>query len=398
MSSEIYEITTPDAILRIKKLISQNQGDKGRLQYIMETLQKGKKLFHSDQIYLDKNISAIVIPTQPSEPSATEEKLKNVKKLISLNFGDLERLRYMFQRLQKNKDLYNSDEKYLESKTEQITSLRQRKKFNHLMGSAITSSPNPKINDEIFSNLGSEKFEKEQLGGFLSKDMSILPTRDTIHESSTLSRDKSKIVYRDDEYIHYNLEIENERQNISKLKLEDDQIKIQRDELSQLIAYRQEYEIKINRESEILEKETEFAQEEIKNKDILVEALITNQSKIIQIKTEREVLVEQFKIYKATGQEELEKKQKELEELKIVFVQDTSNQEYATMQSDAPILDGDSHPIKKIYLKKTIRRRLGISIVALGLILGVSAIIINPAEFWICNLLEILNISLLSFC
>lgn len=398
MSSEIYEITTPDAILRIKKLISQNQGDKGRLQYIMETLQKGKKLFHSDQIYLDKNISAIVIPTQPSEPSATEEKLKNVKKLISLNFGDLERLRYMFQRLQKNKDLYNSDEKYLESKTEQITSLRQRKKFNHLMGSAITSSPNPKINDEIFSNLGSEKFEKEQLGGFLSKDMSILPTRDTIHESSTLSRDKSKIVYRDDEYIHYNLEIENERQNISKLKLEDDQIKIQRDELSQLIAYRQEYEIKINRESEILEKETEFAQEEIKNKDILVEALITNQSKIIQIKTEREVLVEQFKIYKATGQEELEKKQKELEELKIVFVQDISNQEYATMQSDAPILDGDSHPIKKIYLKKTIRRRLGISIVALGLILGVSAIIINPAEFWICNLLEILNISLLSFC
>jgi len=398
LSSEIYEITTPDAILRIKKLISQNQGDKGRLQYIMETLQKGKKLFHSDQIYLDKKISAIVILTQPSEPSATEEKLKNVKKLISLNFGDLERLRYMFQRLQKNKDLYNSDEKYLESKTEQITSLRQRKKFNHLMGSAITSSPNPKINDEIFSNLGSEKFEKEQLGGFLSKDMSILPTRDTIHESSTLSRDKSKIVYRDDEYIHYNLEIENERQNISKLKLEDDQIKIQRDELSQLIAYRQEYEIKINRESEILEKETEFAQEEIKNKDILVEALITNQSKIIQIKTEREVLVEQFKIYKATGQEELEKKQKELEELKIVFVQDTSNQEYATMQSDAPILDGDSHPIKKIYLKKTIRRRLGISIVALGLILGVSAIIINPAEFWICNLLEILNISLLSFC
>jgi len=398
LSSEIYEITTPDAILRIKKLISQNQGDKGRLQYIMETLQKGKKLFHSDQIYLDKKISAIVILTQPSEPSATEEKLKNVKKLISLNFGDLERLRYMFQRLQKNKDLYNSDEKYLESKTEQITSLRQRKKFNHLMGSAITSSPNPKINDEIFSNLGSEKFEKEQLGGFLSKDMSILPTRDTIHESSTLSRDKSKIVYRDDEYIHYNLEIENERQNISKLKLEDDQIKIQRDELSQLIAYRQEYEIKINRESEILEKETEFAQEEIKNKDILVEALITNQSKIIQIKTEREVLVEQFKIYKATGQEELEKKQKELEELKIVFVQDISNQEYATMQSDAPILDGDSHPIKKIYLKKTIRRRLGISIVALGLILGVSAIIINPAEFWICNLLEILNISLLSFC
>ena len=364
----------------------------------METLQKGKKLFHSDQIYLDKKISAVVIPTQPSEPSETEEKLKNVKKLISLNFGDPERLRYMFQRLQKNKDLYNSDEKYLESKTEQITSLRQRKKFNHLMDSTITASPNPKINDEIFSNLGSEKFEKEQLGGFLSKDISILPTRDTIHESSTPSRGKSKIVYRDDEVVPYNLEIENERQNISKLKLEDDQIKIQRDELSQLIAYRQEYEIKINRESEILEKETEFAQEEIKNKDILVEALITNQSKIIQIKTEREVLVEQFKIYKTTGQEELEKKQKELEELKIVFVQDISNQEYATMQSDAPILDGYSHPIKKIDLKKTIRRRLGISIVALGLILGVSAIIINPAEFWICNLLEILNISLLSFC
>ena len=105
--------------------MAENQGDKGRLRYIMETLQKGKRLFNSDQIYLNNKISAEVIPEPQINPSETEEKLKNVKNLISLNFGDQERLRYIFQRLQKNEILYHSDEKYLASKTEQITNLRQ---------------------------------------------------------------------------------------------------------------------------------------------------------------------------------------------------------------------------------------------------------------------------------
>ncbi len=80
MSSEIPQISTPDAILRIKKLIQTNQGDPGRLRYISETLQKGKKLFHSDQIYLNKKISADVIPLEIKKPEEPNEKLQTDKK------------------------------------------------------------------------------------------------------------------------------------------------------------------------------------------------------------------------------------------------------------------------------------------------------------------------------
>ncbi|MDH3385776.1 MAG: hypothetical protein OEL77_07165, partial [Nitrosopumilus sp.] len=106
MSTELQRISTHDGILRIKKLIQNNQGDKGRLEYIAETLQKGKPLFHSDQIYLNKKILADVSPAEIKKPTETDKKIKNVKRLISLRFGELGRLRYILQNLQSGKKIY----------------------------------------------------------------------------------------------------------------------------------------------------------------------------------------------------------------------------------------------------------------------------------------------------
>ena len=93
MTQELPKISTPDAILRIKKLIENKQGDPGRLQYISERLQHGKSLFRSDEIYLNQKIEASVIPVQIKKPSEVDEKINSVKRLIALNFGDPGRLR-----------------------------------------------------------------------------------------------------------------------------------------------------------------------------------------------------------------------------------------------------------------------------------------------------------------
>jgi len=363
----------------------------------METLQKGKKLFNSDQIYLNKKISAEVILEPQKKPSANEDKLKNVKKLISLNFGDQERLRYIFHRLQKDKILYHSDEKYLESKTEQITNLRKKKKIKQQMDSRISSISKTKINDKITPDSISNKILNEQSDESYS-DKTFKLSKEDEDSGSLDSNNKSEFFYKKNEIPNYILEIENERHNISKLKLEDDQLKHQRHELSQLIAYRQEYEIKINHERGIVENEIKMAQEEIKNKDILVEELISNQSKIIQIRTEKEVLVDQAKIFKTNEEKEIETKQKELEELKIIYDQYSAKQEYQNLNFDEHIIGGDPNNIEKVNVKRNIGRNIGITIVAVGLIIGISAIIIKPAEFWICDILEILNIELPSFC
>ncbi|MFB5604294.1 MAG: hypothetical protein ACE5RK_07805 [Candidatus Nitrosomaritimum aestuariumsis] len=300
-------ISTPDAILRIKKLIENKQGDAGRLQYISERLQNAKKLFHSDHIYLTNKISAEVIPIQIKEPTEYDEKIKDVKRLIGLKFGDPGRLRYILQTLEKNKELYHSDDIYLESKIEQFHEYTQGKKIKR----KVRIPKQEPIREEFYESVEEQpKIEQpaqdipEKLQGIEEAVLSQEPKQTS--DLFDLIDDTPKV----------DLEIQQEREKISKLKHNHEQIKIQHDELSQLIAYRQEYEQKINQEKEILEKEIRIEQQKVKEKDELVADLIKNQSKLLQSKTEREVLLEQINIDKEKSENQLLEMQKELDELK----------------------------------------------------------------------------------
>jgi hypothetical protein len=314
LSSEITQISTPDAILRINKLIENKQGDEGRLRYISETLQKGKKLFHSDQIYLNKKISANVIPIKISKSTEPDEKIKDVKRLIALNFGDPGRLRYILQTLQNKKILYHSDEHYLHTKTEQFMEFTEGRRLKRRIRTKIPSTPKPESFDETFDIPVSESVEEQSITSTQDIPKKLQEIEDAV--LSPEPKETSDLFDLLDDSPKINTEIGKEREKISKVKLDHEQIKVQRDELSQLIAYRQEYEIKINREKQILENEIKIEQEKVKEKDKLVEELIKNQSKLIQTKTEREVLVEQIKIDKEKSEVELKKRQDELEELK----------------------------------------------------------------------------------
>lgn len=307
MTQELPLISTPDAILRIKKLIENKQGDAGRLQYISERLQNGKKLFHSDHIYLTNKISAEVIPIQIKEPTEYDEKIKDVKRLIGLKFGDPGRLRYILQTLEKNKELYHSDDIYLESKIEQFHEYTQGKKIKR----KVRIPKQEPIREEFYESVEEQpKIEQpaqdipEKLQGIEEAVLSQEPKQTS--DLFDLIDDTPKV----------DLEIQQEREKISKLKHNHEQIKIQHDELSQLIAYRQEYEQKINQEKEILEKEIRIEQQKVKEKDELVADLIKNQSKLLQSKTEREVLLEQINIDKEKSENQLLEMQKELDELK----------------------------------------------------------------------------------
>jgi len=314
MSSENPHISTPDAILRIKKLIEKKLGDPGRLQYISETLLKGRDLYRSDQIYLDKKISARVIPFEIKESTKDDEKIKNVKKLMVLNFGDPGRLRYILHTLEQGKDLYNTDEIYFDSKIEQLHEFTEGKKLKRRIRSK-TPRETSELYEEVSPQPLSEKIAEEQ-----EKEPYQPPIPETAEEPSDEkdleTKQTSDLFDLIEDTSLDDLEIKQEREKLSKLKQSHEQIKIRRDELSQLIVYRQEYEQKINREKEILEKEIKIEQQNVKDKDKLVEELIKNQTKLIQSKTEREVLVEQIKIDKEKSEAELQEKQNELKELK----------------------------------------------------------------------------------
>ncbi len=320
MTQELPQISTPDAVLRIKKLIDTKQGDPGRLQYISERLQHGKKLFHSDEIYLNHKISASVIPIQIQKPSEQDERIKSVKRLLALNFGDPGRLRYILQFLERGRELYHSDENYLETKIAQFQEFTEGKRIKRKVRERV---PRPEPISEEYHEPVPEIIEEKP-----KEEPQDIPEKLQEIEEAILSpesKESSDLFDLIDESPKVDLEIQQEREKISKLKHNHEQIKIQHDELAQLIAYRQEYELKINHEKEILEKEIKIEQDKVKEKDALVAELIKNQSQLIQSKTEREVLLEQIKIDKAKADKELAEMQKGLEELK---------EEYETLQKE----------------------------------------------------------------
>jgi hypothetical protein len=307
LTQELPLISTPDAILRIKKLIENKHGDAGRLQYISERLQNGKKLFHSDHIYITNKISAEVIPIQLKEPTENDDKIKSVKRLIALKFGDSGRLRYILQTLLKNKELYHSDDDYLENKIQQFHEYIEDKKIKRKIR---IPKPEP-IEDEFYQPVEQQVKAEPPAQDIPEKLQGIEDA--VLSQESKPTSDLFDLI---DDTPKVNLEIQQEREKISKLKHNHEQIKIQHDELSQLIAYRQEYEQKINHEKEILEKEIKIEQQKVKEKDELVADLIKNQSQLLQSKTEREVLLEQINIDKEKSEKQLSEMQKELEELK----------------------------------------------------------------------------------
>lgn len=305
-------ISAQDAVLRIKQLIQNNQGDPGRLQYISERLENGKNLFHSDRVYLTHKISADVIPIKIKEPSEYEKKIKDVKRLMALKLGDSERLRHIYQTLQKNRPLYHSDENYIQTKIRQFQEFTEGKKLRQDIRTKI-SSYEP-YQEEIIQQKPESPHDD-----FVKVSPYEVPERLEAIEEAVLSDDSKKSSDLFDliaDKTEERLEIEQEKEKISKLRLNQEQLKIQRQELSQLIEYRQKYEQKIKHEKEILEKEIRFEQEKVKEKDELVAQLIKNQSKLLQAKTEREVLQKQIEIDKAKSERELEEIQKELELLK----------------------------------------------------------------------------------
>ncbi len=340
MSTEVYTISTEEAILRIKKVIENQQGDRGRLEFISEALKKGKKLFQSDQNYLKQKILAEVVPSKISGPTERERKIKKVKRLMSLNLGEPERLRHILHCLENNRKIYNSDEQYIQLKTEQFLKFSEGKRLRR---HRVRFAPEPKP----------EKFEEviyEPISE-IEKESSIVPPQDLTDrlekiEEAVLSKPKNNVDLIDllEDSTEVNLGIEKEKRKISKLKHDHEQLKIQRDELSKLIAYRQEYEIKINHEKEILEKEIKIEQSKVREKDKLVEELIQNQSKIIQTKSEKEVLLEQIKIEKAQSDLDLKREQDELERVK---------KEYQKLQNE--IVSKKQEIEKKIKEQQQIR-------------------------------------------
>lgn len=348
MSSKTTQISTSKIISQIKKLVKANHGDKDRLLFILDKLESGKKISRSDQSYLDKVILAPIKPPKIKK-SKVDDKLKSLNKIISLGLGEPERLQYILQSLQEDKKLYRSDSKYLDSKIKEMDDLLKRKKTERKVKRTIKSNSKTKFVTRTLSNSNSSN-------------------------------------------------LENEYEINRKLKNVQDQIKDQRERLSQLIDSNQNKKIKINPIGENSQNKRKIEKNRGPLREQIVGDLVVNKSQLFQIKAQREILSQQILVHKDRAKDTLRKKQEHLENLKTEYDMIQRKTESEKQQITHQIEKRDLNNIPKNTLGKSIKGKIEVSVVALGMTIGFSVVMMKLSDVWPCDVFEMLNISMTQFC
>ncbi|MBM2819975.1 MAG: hypothetical protein HW410_1657, partial [Nitrosarchaeum sp.] len=98
----------------VENLITSGMGDYGRLSHILIALKEGRKLYDSDKKYLDAKLANEIGILQ--KPKVEENLMIKLQTLITSGNGDTGRLQFILESLQQGKTLYHSDRKYLENK------------------------------------------------------------------------------------------------------------------------------------------------------------------------------------------------------------------------------------------------------------------------------------------
>ena len=351
MQTKENTISVVQTLECIKELIENEKGDPGRLRYIHEFVERGKPLYRSDRLYLEKKIHATTIFETPHIPSKQEEQVKSIEKLLDWKIGFPERLRFMLSYLRKGKFLFDSDEKYLEDKLRKIPQKLKKQRAAGLK--SILPDKIPKIEELSPKNYTSKTISKNTENTVLSKthdeltianrkieklekDLSeskdnILLLANTLKIKNKELEEKNTEIHRiTSEYakiISYtsleNVELDklkqkilDENEKIDMQKLMSKQIRREREKLEKLTEDRKEYEFKVAREKEIFDKQIKIETRKISEKDKIIEELIKKQEQVEQNTIKRETMLKQVKEEQLRLAKEIKKQKKDLEKIK----------------------------------------------------------------------------------
>jgi len=132
----MQQLSLTETIDEIQYLVETSNGDTGRLTHILESIKNKKRLYQSDQDYLENKLGTSFSLEEKEKPLENKI-LSKIQNLINLEVGDPMRLTHIYDTISKNKPLYISDQQYLENtlnsnlvKNEDV-SLLDEKRNNH---------------------------------------------------------------------------------------------------------------------------------------------------------------------------------------------------------------------------------------------------------------------------
>jgi len=110
----MQQLSLTETIDEIQYLVETSNGDTGRLTHILESIKNKKKLYQSDQNYLENKLG-VSFSLKEKEKPPENKILSKIQNLINLDVGDPMRLKHIYDTISKNKPLYISDQHYLEN-------------------------------------------------------------------------------------------------------------------------------------------------------------------------------------------------------------------------------------------------------------------------------------------
>lgn len=259
----------------VDKLMVSGKGDPGRLQHIISILNNGKQLYNSDQKYLDKKFSQEI--GLQERLKVEESVIIKIQKLISAGAGDTGRLQFIMEFLKQGKTLYKSDQQYLESK------IGQKIDYTKI----ITEK---KESDKTIESLKSQvSWANQKIANLES-----VITQKITHLQSEYPQDVTlpKGWEGDGQSLdQIQKQLETEQQRLGHEKTEAEKLRIQQSKLTQIILDRQEFENQVKIEKEQLQKKITQERDNLLEQNKLVEQIKLQESELEQVRAERDTIV-----------------------------------------------------------------------------------------------------------
>ena len=281
--ASLSKISKNETIDRVKKLIDSGEGDVGRLYHILEFLKNNRKLYHSDQKYLEGKIdSQFSIDEETSDAVSDRPILSQIQNLIENGQGDPGRLQHIYDMLSNDKPLYLSDQLYLESK----------------LGAPQRAAP--RIESKVESIPTETITEPPDIRGSLPKGWTPQSLKDDAIKQGDVS-----------------LSIKEEEEEIEKQKRIANELSVQREKLTQLIMHRKQYEQHVSEEKSSLESQIKEERSRIENQTRLSQEIIAQKQELDKVKKERTAIIQSIDSEKNKTTEELLAQKKQLAQAQL---------------------------------------------------------------------------------
>ncbi len=287
-----------EKIYAIQQMIEAGHGDIGRLNFILESLKNHKKLFKSDQNYLDVKLESFFSDSIGDKYIGLPV-LSSIRRLIEAGIGDPGRLEHLHNTLAQGKPLFESDQLYLDNKFRILANLES--KYRQKLIRPTIENPeelgqvelNTKSIEQLMtmleqSNLKISKLEKllsdkqsevespakvkliaPELRGSMPKDWSPPKNLETTEESGIYER------------------IKTEQERLDEQKRLKDEITNQQSKLTQIILNREEYEKQVARQREQLKEQVDYENQIVEKQSQLMEQIEQGRRALEQAKKER---------------------------------------------------------------------------------------------------------------